>query len=93
MALWLEYTLCGLVAAALIIVTLFLFSRPFKKLILWLISGVAGVICLFLLSNFAPELGVPMLALPVNAITVGVSFLLGLPGVVILIVANLFFLL
>lgn len=81
-----EYILMGLAFAALCIVALWLFTRPFKALIRWLLSGIAGVVCLFLLQLLSSTFSfIP----PLNVITIAASFLFGLPGLIVMMILQL----
>lgn len=85
--LYLENILLFFALLAAALVGLYLLTLPFKWFARWLLNGVAGVIVLFLLHTFGPGFG---LEVPLNAITLVVSVLLGLPGVALILLKILF---
>lgn len=85
--LYLENILLFFALLAAALVGLYLFTRPFKWLLRWVLNGAAGIVVLLILHAFGPGFG---LDVPLNAITLVVSALLGIPGVALILLKLLF---
>lgn len=83
MATYLVFALCILVA----LVLLRLLLIPMKWIWKLLLHGAAGLICLWLINLTA---GITGLLIPINPITALIAGGLGLPGIGLLIVIQLF---
>ena len=83
MATYLVFALCILVA----LVLLRLLLIPMKWIWKLLLHGAAGLICLWLISLTA---GITGLLIPINPITALIAGGLGLPGIGLLMVIQLF---
>lgn len=83
----LENVLVFIAAIGLGLLAVYLLTRPLKWLFKWILNGMFGVILLLLLGTFGSGFG---LEVPINAITIIISALLGIPGVVLILLKLLF---
>lgn len=82
-----ENVLGILIPVVLIVVVLKIISMPVKLLGKLVINSVSGLICLWLLNWLAGFTGI---VFPINLVTVVIAGFLGLPGIVLLALAQIF---
>ena len=74
--------------AAAVLIAMRLFSLPIKWIGKLIINTAAGVVLLMLLSYLESYIGIPI---GINALTVSVSAVLGVPGIVLLLMIRWLF--